>query len=158
MREDDGTRAAGGGLDVHDGVAPLADLLFAVATIIIALLVVVLPSMVTVRAAAVDREGLLEAVSERTGSPVILLAAADGLTVVDRRTSPATETPIATAALLDSPALAALLADVATGPAPTLVIEDDGSEAAFVLEGLMARAGLPIIRQLRVPSIEGAGS
>lgn len=156
MHDRHGARAAAGGLDVHDGIAPLADLLFAVATIIIALLVAILPSMVTMRAAAVDRGSLIEAVAERTASPVILLAAADGLTVVDRRTTPGRETRIATAALLDSPALAALLANVAAGPPPTLVIEDDGSEAAFVLEGLMARAGLPLIRTLRVPSVEGA--
>lgn len=132
-------------------VAPLADLLFSVATVVVALLVAVLPALVAVPSGAAARRAEIDALAATADAGLVLVAGRDGVTVAAAgRSAEARTVPLAR--LLDDATLAAALAAAARAPGPVgVIVEPDGGEAAFVLEGLLAAAGVAVVAALRLP-------
>lgn len=120
-------------------IDPFADLLFTLVATVMPAVLLLLPAAQDAPAPLPDRPIRIE------GRPAALyVARADGLRLggPEARLVPLDAIP-------DDLPLRARLADAAVGPL-LLLVEPEGGEAAFLFEGVLARAGVARIRQVRI--------
>ncbi|MBC8129913.1 MAG: hypothetical protein H7Y08_06285 [Rhizobiaceae bacterium] len=144
---------AGDGPDEADAGDPsglqssMADLFFALVGVVVFLLITLLPAIQAKNPAAAMPDDLWAVEMTLGAEPAfVAVAGADGL----RLPADGNRT-VALGAVLDDPALASTLsALVAGGRNILLVIEPDGSEAAFLFEALTGAVGVADIHQVRM--------